>query len=202
MTGAAIKNVSRETQERLRQFETLVLKWTKKINLVSKGDAAQIWDRHIVDSLQIHDLAPEAGDWLDIGSGGGFPGIVAAIVAREVNPDRKFTLVDSDQRKCAFLRTASRELGLDVSVHADRIEDMKPLGASVLSARALDDLDGLLHYTSKHLIPSGTALFPKGENWEKEHEAAQKHWSYQLEVTKSNTNPKATILKITEISRV
>ena len=202
MLEIGLQNVSRETEQRLRQFEALVLKWTKKINLVSKGDVPQIWTRHIVDSLQIYDLAPESGDWLDIGSGGGFPGVVAAIMARETGSDRKFTLVDSDQRKCAFLRTASRELGLDISVYADRVEDMRPMGASVLSARALDDLDGLLHYTSKHLLPSGTALFPKGESWEKEHKAAQKHWSYQLEVTKSNTNPKATILKITEISRV
>ena len=202
MVELGIENVSRETVERLRHFEALVLKWTKKINLVSKGDASQIWSRHIVDSLQIYGLAPESGDWLDIGSGGGFPGIIAAIMAQEAGSDRQFTLVDSDQRKCAFLRTASRELGLNLSVHADRVEDMKPMGASVLSARALDDLDGLLHYTSKHLLSSGVALFPKGENWEKEHEAAQKHWSYQLEVTKSNTNPKATILKITEISRV
>ncbi|MEQ6202935.1 16S rRNA (guanine(527)-N(7))-methyltransferase RsmG [Sulfitobacter sp. HNIBRBA2951] len=202
MSGETPIDVSRETLEMLRAFEALVQKWTKKINLVSKGDADQIWSRHIVDSLQIYDLAPADGDWLDIGSGGGFPGIVAAIMAKSADPERSFTLVDSDQRKCAFLRTAARELDLNVIVRADRVEQMEPVGAKVLSARALDDLNGLLAHAERHLDAKGVALFPKGENWEIEHEVAQKHWSYDIEVIKSTTNTKATILKITEISRV
>lgn len=202
MTDQMSADVSRETLDALRAFEALVQKWTKKINLVSKGDADQIWSRHIVDSLQVYDIAPASGDWLDIGSGGGFPGIVAAIMAKSSVPDRRFTLVDSDQRKCAFLRTAARELGLNVTVCADRVEQMDPIGAKVLSARALDDLNGLLEHAERHLDATGVALFPKGENWEIEHEIAQKHWSYEMEVIKSTTNTKATILKITEISRV
>ena len=198
----ALKNVSRETIDDLRRFEALVLKWTKKINLVSSRDASQIWERHIVDSAQVFDLAPSSGNWVDIGSGGGFPGVVAAIMSRHQTPDRKFTLVDSDQRKCAFLRTASREFDLNLTVNDERVETIKPLGAEVLSARALDDLDGLLVYAERHLLPSGIALFPKGANWEAEHKAAQKKWSYKLDVIKSETNPDATILKIEELSRV
>ena len=202
MGKISLENVSRETIERLREFEQLALKWTKKINLVSAGDASQIWERHIVDSVQIYDLAPSEGDWLDIGSGGGFPGVVAAIIAKERMPDRSFTLVDSDQRKCAFLRTANRELGLNVKVLTERVEKMLPAGAQVLSARALDDLNSLLDHADRHLSKAGVALFPKGLQWEREDEEARKHWSYNLEVVKSKTNPEATILKIKELKRV
>ena len=202
MGKISLENVSRETIERLREFEQLALKWTKKINLVSAGDASQIWERHIVDSVQIYDLAPSEGDWLDIGSGGGFPGIVAAIIAKERMPDRSFTLVDSDQRKCAFLRTANRELGLNVKVLAERVEKMLPAGAQVLSARALDDLNSLFDHADRHLSKAGVSLFPKGSQWEREDEEARKHWSYNLEVIKSETNPEATILKIKELKRV
>ncbi|WP_298858949.1 16S rRNA (guanine(527)-N(7))-methyltransferase RsmG [uncultured Sulfitobacter sp.] len=198
----SLTDVSRETIERLREFEKLVLKWTKKINLVSSGDASQIWDRHIIDSVQIYDLAPEEGTWLDIGSGGGFPGIVAAIMAKEKMSDRSFILVDSDQRKCAFLRTVNRELGLNIKVLAERVEKMQPLGAEVMSARALDDLNGLFTHAERHLSTTGVALFPKGTQWEREHENAKKLWSYDIEVVKSETNPEATILKIKELTRV
>ncbi|MEP3442574.1 MAG: 16S rRNA (guanine(527)-N(7))-methyltransferase RsmG [Sulfitobacter sp.] len=202
MVDSVLKNVSRETIERLRQFEALVQKWTKKINLVSRGDIDQVWERHILDSLKIYSLAPAEGAWMDIGSGGGFPGIVAAIMARSCHSERNFSLVDSDQRKCAFLRTAARELELNVDVFSERVELLNPADASVLSARALDDLDGLLHHAERHLKLGGIALFPKGATWQKEHEAAQRNWTYQLEVIASETNPEATILKITEISRV
>lgn len=200
--GGALDSVSRETIEQLRRFEALVFKWTKKINLVSSGDASQIWERHIVDSAQVYTLAPSMGDWLDIGSGGGFPGIVAAIMANEKTPDRKFVLVDSDQRKCAFLRTAVRELGLNVKVHAQRVDELPAFGSAVLSARALDDLSSLLTHAEHHLASDGVALFPKGASWQKEHEEASKFWSYGLEVIKSETNPDATILKIKELTRV
>ncbi|KIN74426.1 Ribosomal RNA small subunit methyltransferase G [Sulfitobacter guttiformis KCTC 32187] len=142
------------------------------------------------------------GDWLDIGSGGGFPGIVAAIMAKNSEPDRRFTLVDSDQRKCAFLRTVTRELGLNVKVFAERVEEIEPLGATVISARALDDLNGLLFHVERHLAPNGTAIFPKGASWNKEHQDALSNWSYKLDVIKSQTNPDATILRIKELTRV
>lgn len=202
MEPNSLENVSRETMERLRVFEQLAQKWTKKINLVSAKDASQIWERHIVDSVQIFDLAPDSGDWLDIGSGGGFPGLVAAIIAKEKAPNRSFTLVDSDQRKCAFLRTVSRELGLNVKVCAERVEEMAPMGIEILSARALDDLHGLLFHMERHVSSEGVALFPKGERWEKEHEHAQKYWSYNLDVIQSETNREATILKVKELTRV
>ena len=194
--------VSRETIQKLRAFEALVLKWTKKVNLISNGDAAHLWDRHILDSAQIYPHAPSCGDWLDIGSGGGFPGIVVAIIGAELDPQRRFTLVDSDQRKCAFLRTVSRELGLNATILAARVDEIPPIGAEVLTARALDDLTSLLYHAERHLLTNGTALFPKGASWQKENEEAMKFWSYSLDVIPSETNSDATILKIKELSRV
>ncbi len=202
MIASALSNVSRETLERLETFDALVKKWTRKINLVSTNDAGIIWNRHIVDSVQVFNAAPEVGSWLDIGSGGGFPGIVAAILSLERQPERAFTLVDSDQRKCAFLRTVVRELDLDVKVTAERVEEMSPFGADVLTARALCDLNSLLVYAEKHLSVGGTAIFPKGARWRQEHEDAQKYWTYSLDVIESETNPDAIILKVKEPKRV
>ncbi len=194
-------NVSRETIDKLRQFEALVQKWTKKINLVSTGDAKHIWERHIVDSMQVYQHADVDGAWLDLGSGGGFPGIVAAIMAQADAPERRFTLVDSDQRKCAFLRTAVRELSLSASVFAERIEEVPPQGASVVTARALGDLKGLLGHVERHLAPGGVALLPKGATWQKEHDIASAFWSYDLDVIPSKTNADASILIIKELTR-
>lgn len=201
MPDSVLDNVSRETIDRLREYEEMVQKWTRKINLVSTGDASNIWERHILDSVQVHQNATSRGHWLDIGSGGGFPGIVAAILSKGESTDRSFVLVDSDQRKCAFLRTVTRELGLNVKVSAERVEVLEPVMANVLSARALGDLNSLLMYAERHLAHDGIALFPKGARWQQEHEAAQKSWVYDLEVIKSETNTDATILKIKEISR-
>lgn len=195
-------NVSRETLDKLKAFVALVEKWTVKINLISKASIPHIWNRHIVDSAQLFELAPKQGHWVDIGSGGGFPGVVLAILASE-NPDPlRFTLVESDQRKCAFLRTASRELDLGVTVRSERIESIEPLKADILTARALADLSDLLGFADRHLLPTGLALFPKGAQWKKEDREARKLWSYDCEPVKSKTSADAAILSIKEIARV
>lgn len=195
-------NVSRETLSCLHAFEALVQKWSPKINLVSKSDLSVVWDRHIVDSAQVFRCAPKQGHWLDIGSGGGFPGVVAAILSRGEGNAHQFTLVESDQRKCAFLRTANRELDLGLSVQSERIEDMPPANADIISARALSDLGQLLRFAERHLSATGVALFPKGENWQLEHQNAQNMWSYRCEATKSETNAAAAVLRIQDIARV
>ena len=195
-------NVSRETSDRLEAFVALVEKWTPKINLISKSSVADIRSRHILDSAQVYEHAPKHGHWMDIGSGGGFPGVVVAILSLGEGADHRFTLVESDQRKCAFLRTASRELGLGITVHSERIEALPPQDVDVLSARALADLKTLLTFAHQHLKSEGVAIFPKGETWLKEHEAAQTLWSYRCEPIKSETNAAAAVLKIQEINRV
>jgi len=196
------EDVSRETLEKLQHFSQLVEKWTAKINLISKPSVPEMWERHILDSLQIYSHAPNASHWVDLGSGGGFPAIVVALMSQQEERATKFTLVESDQRKCAFLRTAIRELELNATVANARIEAIDPLEADVLSARALSDLTSLLGFADRHLSPSGTALFPKGENWRAEDAAAKETWAYTCDAIQSQTNPSAAILKIKEIKHV
>ena len=195
-------DVSRETFERSEAYVALIERWNPKINLVSKSSLPEIWDRHIWDSAQIFDIAVEGSVWADFGSGGGLPGIVLAIFAKELRPDMQFYLVESDQRKCAFLRNAVREIGLNVKVHAERIEVLDPIGASVISARALTDLNGLLEFVERHSAKNGVAILPKGETWEKEILQAQENWSFEYEEITSKTNNDAAILKIKDFARV
>ena len=202
MMGAFEEDVSRETLDKLQHFSQLVEKWTAKINLISKPSVPEMWERHILDSLQIYSHAPNAGHWVDLGSGGGFPAIVVALMSQKEERATKFTLVESDQRKCAFLRTAMRDLERNAKVANARIEAIDPLEADVLSARALSDLTSLLGFADRHLSPSGTALFPKGENWRAEDTAAKETWAYTCDAIQSQTNPSAAILKIKEIKHV
>lgn len=195
-------DVSRETLADLEHFAALVEKWTARINLISRATVADVWERHILDSTQLYSLVHTSGHWVDLGSGGGFPGIVVAILARGQGADQRFTLVESDTRKSTFLRTAIRELNLDATVLAQRIEEVPPLNADILSARALADLSTLLGFADRHLAPGGTALFPKGAAHEKELDDARTQWSYSCETIKSSTNPEAAVLKIKDIARV
>jgi 16S rRNA (guanine527-N7)-methyltransferase len=201
MTIESTMNVSRETFDKLEAFAELVRKWNPKINLVSKNSLHDLWQRHILDSVQVFELAQGSGHWVDLGSGGGFPGIVVTILNQEVQNFR-ITMVESDQRKCAFLRTAIRELGLTASVQTERIEQLDGLEADILSARALADLTQLLDFAELHLNSDGTALFPKGQNWQREDSDAKQVWSYALEAVESKTKPAAAILKIKDITRV
>ncbi len=195
-------NVSRETLEDLRLFHDLLLKWNPKINLVSKSSIDDLWFRHIWDSAQLVEFCTEAENWVDIGSGGGFPALVVAICAKHSMPDRRVTMVESDVRKGAFLRTVVRELGLNAKILTQRVETVPALAADVLSARALTELPGLLAFAERHLHPDGTALFLKGETWEKEVQSARDSWSFTINAHRSKTNEAAAILEIKEITRV
>lgn len=196
-------DVSRETSDRLRLLANLLLKWNPRINLVSKSTLETLWTRHILDSAQIFDLVPHpVGHWVDIGSGGGFPGLVVAILAAEKDPSQTTTLIESDQRKCAFLRTVLRETGVSGAVLTKRIEQAEPQDADVLSARALADLSQLYEFAERHLSKSGTALFPKGVTWQKELREAEESWSFSHEVITSKSEPEAVILKLGDIRRV
>lgn len=194
-------DVSRETMNDLTSFVSLVEKWNPRINLVSKMSVADIWDRHIWDAVQIAEIVKFEEKWLDIGSGGGFPGIVLSILAKQLSPKTIFTLIESDQRKCAFLRTAVRELGLNVNIISERIEAATPQKSDVMSARALADLSALLQFAQYHLLPTGLCVFPKGQTWVKEITSAQENWSFTYEAHKSETNPDAAILTIKDIRR-
>lgn len=193
----AALDVSRETSERLETYAALLGRWNERINLVSRTSLAQLWSRHILDSAQLFALAgAQLQNWADLGSGGGFPGLVVAILAAESAPGLRMTLVESDGRKAAFLATAVRELGLSVAVRQERIEARAPLGAQILSARALAPLDDLLGYAVRHLAPGGRALFLKGASHGAEIAAARAHWSFELQIHPSKSGADGVILEI------
>lgn len=195
-------NVSRETLERLDLYESLLKKWNKSINLVSSSTISEARNRHFVDSAQIYNIAPKDWQiWCDMGSGGGFPGMVVAILAAELKPAVSVFLLESDQRKATFLRTVAREAGIKVQVISDRIEKIDPISADVVSARALASLENLLGFSERHLKKGGLALFPKGATWQQELEEAQRTWSFTHEVHKSVVELNSVILSIGGIAR-
>lgn len=202
LTALGNLNVSRETIEQLTHYVSLVKKWSPRINLVSRSSLDHLWDRHIVDSAQLFSLAQNEKTWLDLGSGGGFPGLVTSILGVGQGLDRNTTLIESDTRKSVFLRTVIRELELPAVVLNTRIEEAVPANAEILSARALSNLSQLLDHALRHMSPNGVALFPKGESWRKEVAEAKEQWSFDLEEFTSWTEPKAAILRIRGIKRV
>lgn len=195
-------DVSRETSDRLNHYEGLLKKWNKAINLVSPSTISEARSRHFIDSAQIYGLASQDWKiWCDLGSGGGFPGLVVAIIAAEKNPNGMVTLVESDQRKAAFLRTVARETGVNATVISKRIEAIDPLKADVLSARALAPLPMLLEFCQQHLSENGQALFPKGATWQQEVAEARQAWSFSHQVHTSIVDSSSVILSIGGISR-
>lgn len=195
--------VSRETFERLKVFAALLAKWNPRINLVAKSTVDTLWQRHMLDSLQVLGSADHpVGHWADLGSGGGFPGLVVAIVGAETQSPARTTLVESDQRKATFLRTVLRETGISGTILSERIESVPPLGADVLSARALADLTRLLGFAERHLAQGGVCLFHKGKNWKSEVQTARETWHFTYDAIPSETESQAVVLKIKGISRV
>jgi 16S rRNA (guanine527-N7)-methyltransferase len=194
--------VSRETQERLDEYAALLSHWNSRINLVAPGTIANLRRRHIEDCLQIcQHVTPADGIWADLGSGGGLPGLVLAIAFQRT--ETEFRLVESDQRKAVFLRTAIRQLDLaNASVVTRRIEDITPLNAAYVSARALAPLPLLMPYLSRHMADNGQAWLMKGERWQSEVRDAQSEWRFACSAYPSLTHSGAAILKISEVSHV
>ena len=195
-------NVSRETMARLETYAALLRKWNPAINLVAKSTLPDLWQRHFEDSAQLLGLCPQgATTWCDLGSGGGFPGMVVAIMAREARPDLRVSLVESDQRKATFLRAVARDTGTEVVVHAVRTETLTPQGADIVSARALAPLPLLLPYIDRHLRRGGVAFLPKGANADAELAEALATWRFEVQKTPSKTDPQAVILHIEGLTR-
>jgi len=193
-------NVSRETFQRLELLERELRRWQAIKNLVGPATLDRIWDRHIVDSLQLLDLAPEAKTWLDLGSGAGFPGLVLAIAGAERGLE--VHLVESNSRKCAFPRHIVRLTGVTATIHEARLEAVVPgfVGkADIVSARALASLVQLLDWTAPLLKAGTRGLFPKGRDAEIELTEARKKWTFEAEILPSSTDSDARILRITSI---
>jgi len=196
-------SVSRETSERLEAYVALLRKWNAHINLVSPRSLDAVWDRHIADSAQLLDLAAGPwSSWADIGSGGGLPGVIVAIMSAVAGPKGGVTLVESDSRKAAFLGEVSRACGVSFEVVCGRAETAGPLSADVLSARALAPLVELLEFADRHVEPQGICLFPKGETVHTEIEVARSRWWFEPRLHASRTNAGSFIVEIGEFERV
>ena len=203
MRGLLELDVSRETLDALKYFEDLVVLWNPAINLISNSSVSDLWSRHIVDSAQLFLFTlPDEGLWLDVGSGGGFPGIVVSIVAKELAPSLRVVLVESDNRKCVFLRTVIRELGLSVKVINDRIENVKLDDVVYLSARALRNLNSLLFIVENNVSRETVCVFPKGRSYKKELVESQKNWKFDFHLVDSNTSEDSKVIVLKGLERV
>lgn len=194
-----MSDVSRET-ELFERYAGLLRKWNPVINLISPATVDELESRHIADSRRLVEVSLNTtGTWVDLGSGGGLPGLVVAIS----RPDLNVSLVESDQRKASFLRTVIRELSINnAEVIVGRIEKIAKLDAANISARALAPLPQLMAYVSRHLNKSGRAWLMKGKSWQFEVDEARKVWSFDMKAHPSLTEPEAAILEITRIGHV
>ena len=195
-------HVSRETCQQLDRYAALLEKWNKSIRLMSETDINRLWIRHIADSAQLFLHFPnKPKNFVDFGSGGGLPGIVSAILAKEHHPAMKGYLIESDRRKSVFLSECIRQLSLNVKVITDRIEKIQPFQVDVLTARALAPLPKLLEYAHAFCHSDTVLLFPKGRSADKELMQARQSWSITLKEITSRTQADGRILKITKLHR-
>jgi 16S rRNA (guanine527-N7)-methyltransferase len=199
----ALVPVSREIAARLDRFVALLLQWQTRINLIAPSTIPAIWTRHIADSLQLLELAPQAKCWVDLGSGGGFPGIPIGCALADV-AGATVHLVESNAKKAAFLREAVRHIGAPAIVHPVRIEEfMRNFSErpDVVTARALAPLQDLLALAEPLLKTGAKGLFPKGQDVDAELTLASKCWSMQMELVPSKTDPRARIVVVDGLRR-
>ena len=188
--------VSRETEERLALFVDLLDRWRRITNLISAVSFDDIWLRHIADSAQLLDLAPRARRWVDLGAGAGFPGMVLAIRLAG-QPGAEVHLIESDQRKCAFLREAARATGAPARVHCARIESLAPdslAPVDAVTARALAPLPIVLDFASVWLMRGAVGVFPRGRTGEAQLHALSGTPDLRFETVASRIDARAAIL--------
>lgn len=199
------QRVSRETQQALQHFADLFLKWARTINLVAPSTLNQLWERHIADSAQIHQLKPDPINWIDLGSGGGFPGVITAILLKDCGGGWVH-LVESNQKKAAFLRIALQETGARGSVHPERIEHLhgRIKDVDAISARAIADLDMLCAFSAPWMRerPDTVAYFHKGRDYQLEIDKARSSWSFDLVKHKSKIEEDSVILEIRNLRSI
>ena len=186
----------------LEAYEALLRAWQPKINLVSGPTLEALWTRHFADSAQLLETFPNISRWADLGSGAGFPGMVLAILLKP-RAGAVVHLIESDQRKAAFLRAVSRETGAPAIVHVGRIEsELPPLIGQIegICARALAPLPRLVDWSREHLLKSAVGVFLKGEDWRGELTALASESSFQIRSIASRTNPGACLIVVAKAS--
>ncbi len=182
-------------EERLAVYVALLRKWQRTLNLVAPSTLGSVWMRHVLDSWQVADAAPGARRWIDMGSGAGFPGLVLAIRLAET-PDAHVDLVESDQRKAAFLREVSRETGAPATVTCARIETAAARLAQpdAVTARALASLPDLVAYAQPWLAAGAIGVFPKGQDVARELTDSDVFGKFSVKMRPSLTDPAARIV--------
>ena len=194
-------NVPRGTLSDFSRWYGLLRKWNARINLVASKEVDQFWRRHAYDSWQLNAHLPEKWERLvDLGSGGGFPGLSLGIFAKQ-RGEGEVHLIESIGKKTSFLKTVTRELGLPVTVHTARVEALSPLEADIITARAFAPLPRLFDYAAPHLKPTSILILPKGESADKEIKEARSHWNFDVEAFKSSTDSSASILRVGNLRR-
>lgn len=194
----ALLPIDPQALARLDAYVALLGRWQAAKNLVGPATLPVVWSRHVVDSLQLLPLAPNARIWVDLGSGAGFPGLVIAIALADT-PGARVHLVESNQRKAAFLREAARVTGAPATIHAERLEAVLPGLAGqidVITARALAPLAALVEVSAELLKTGAIALFLKGQDIAGELTEAAKYWKIQAELLPSVTDPRGRILRV------
>ena len=195
-------NVSRETIDELKKYEALVLEWNSKFNLISKSSVQYIWNRHILDSLQLCQFIKNTDKVMfDFGSGAGFPAIVLSIVSKQLFPDLKIYLVESISKKAMFLNVVKDSLKLNIEVINDRIENIKTKNVDLISSRAMASLDKLMDYSKPFCGKNTRLVFPKGEKYQEEIGISQKKWLFDIDIIQSITDDSGKILYIKNLRR-
>jgi 16S rRNA (guanine527-N7)-methyltransferase len=198
---ALVPDVSRETFQRLIQFEEKFLKWNARINLAAPSTLPHLWPRHILDSAQLAALHPLKGNWLDLGSGGGLPGVILAILAAQKN-QAKVHLVESNGKKAAFLQTVIAETHSPGAVHVMRIESAQDRikDINIVTARALAPLTELLGLAFPWLSAGAAGLFHKGRDFGQEIDLARDDWDFDLIEHPSKIDSNSVILEVSNVS--
>ena len=193
-------NVSRETLNGFYEYETLLSKWNEKINLVSKNTLVDIWERHFLDSGQIIKHVEVSGKrWVDVGSGAGFPGLVVALLLRDRKIDCDLVLVEKNSKKGLFLNEVIRKLNLSVEVVNDNIDNLEPLNADILTARAFSELNNLIEIAFRHRKKEGICLFLKGENYRIELDKTLNYWFFDYDIIDSLSSSSGKIIRVKKI---
>jgi 16S rRNA (guanine527-N7)-methyltransferase len=195
--------VSRETFERLQAFEQVFQKWNSHINLVAASTRDDTWNRHILDSAQLMQMAPTANRWVDLGSGGGFPGLILAFLLKD-RAGSSVQLVESNRKKASFLQTVTGQFNLPAHVHARRIEECYALvpTSQIVTARALAALPLLLDLAAPWLTTGATALFHKGRDYRSEVQESAQRWSFDLVEHASMVDPEGVILEVKNLKAI
>ena len=192
--------VSRETINDLSEYEALLSKWNKKINLVSKNTLMDVWKRHFLDSGQIIKHVDASGKrWVDVGSGAGFPGLVVALLLRDRKIDCDLILVEKNLKKGFFLNEVIRKLNLSVEVVNDNIDTLEPLNADILTARAFSELIKLIEIAFRHRKKEGTCLFLKGGNHKIELDKTLNYWFFDYDIVDSLSSSSGKIIRVKKI---